>query len=102
MNWFHPTARKLRHWLDDGGPDDVDAHVAGCARCANRLEEIAAPLPELTDALTRSMQAPDDLVQRLGVRMTERMRTREDLQLLLELMGLPLGTVRSLLTEDES
>lgn len=102
MKLFHPSARKLQDWLDDGGPDDVDTHVAGCVRCANRLEELAAPLPELTDALTRSLQAPDDLVQRLGVRMTDTMRAREDLQLLLELMGIPLGTVRSLMTEDDS
>lgn len=102
MKLFHPSARKLQSWLDDGGPDDVDTHVAECVRCANRLEELAAPLPELTDALARSLQAPDDLVQRLGARMTESMRAREDLQLLLELMGVPLGTVRSLMMEDDS
>lgn len=102
MSWFHPSSRKLQRWLDDGGSAEVDTHVAGCARCANRLEELAAPLPELSEALTRSMQAPDDLVQRLGARMTESMRSREDLQLLLELMGLPLGTVRSLMMEDDT
>ncbi|MEM7142947.1 MAG: hypothetical protein AAF548_18125 [Actinomycetota bacterium] len=102
MRWFHPSSRKLQRWLDEGGPDDVDAHVADCARCANRLEELAAPLPELSEALTRSMQAPDDLVARLGARMSESMRAREDLQLLLELMGVPLATVRSLMMEDDS
>ena len=102
MKWFHPSARKLQRLLDDGGSADVDAHVAECARCANRLEELAAPLPELSQALTRTLQAPDDLVQRLGHRMTESMRAREDLQLLLELMGIPLGTVRSLMMEDDS
>ncbi|MDW3217392.1 MAG: hypothetical protein R8F63_02155 [Acidimicrobiales bacterium] len=102
MRWFHPSARSLQRWLDDGDPDDVDAHVAGCDRCANRLEELAAPLPDLTQALNRSLRAPDDLVQRLGARMTETMRAREDLQLLLELMGVPLGTVRSLMMEDDA
>lgn len=101
MRWFHPSARRLRHWLDEGGPDDVDAHVAGCARCANRLEELAAPLPELSTALALSLAAPDDLVGRLGARMTESMRTREDLRILLDLMGIPLGTVRNLMTEDD-
>ena len=102
MRWFHPSARKLQRWLDDGGPDDVDGHVATCARCANRLEELAAPLPELSSALADSMRAPEDLVQRLGARMTESMRSREELAILLELMGLPLGTVRNLLMEDDT
>ncbi len=102
MRWFHPTARTLRLWLEEGGPDDVDAHVAGCARCANRIEDIAAPLPELSAALSASLRAPDDLVARLGARMTESMRTREDLVILLELMGIPLDTVRNLMTEDET
>lgn len=102
MRWIHPSTRKLQRWLDEGGPDDVDAHVVDCARCANRLEELAAPLPELSDALNQTLRAPDDLAQRLGARMTESMRSREDLQLLLELMGIPLGTVRSLMMEDDS
>ena len=101
MKWFHPSARKLQRWLDEGGPEDVDAHVATCARCANRLEDLAAPLPELSAALSQSLQAPEDLVQRLGARMTESMRSREDLQIILELMGIPLSTVRNLMTEEE-
>jgi hypothetical protein len=102
MRWIHPSNRKLRRWLDDGEPRNVDEHVAECARCANRLEELATPIPQLSQVLARSMQAPDDLVQRLGVKMTESMRSREDLQLLLELMGVPLATVRSLMMEDDT
>lgn len=98
---FHPSARKLQRWLEDGEPPEVDAHVATCARCATRLEELAAPLPELSEALSQSLQAPDDLVQRLGARMTESMRNREDLAMFLELLGIPLGTVRNLMTEDD-
>ena len=101
MKWIHPSARKLRRWLEAGEPDDVDAHVSQCARCANRLEELATPLPELATALSQSLQAPDDLVRRLGERMTDSMRTREDLKILLELMGIPFGTVRNLMTEDD-
>lgn len=100
--WFHPSSKKLQHWLDSGGPDDVDIHVAECSRCANRLEELAAPLPELTAALTASLSAPDDLVHRLGVRMTDSMRSREDLAIILELLGVPLGTVRNLITETDT
>ena len=91
-----------QRWLDHGETDSVDAHVAGCARCANRLEELAAPMPEVAAALTASLRAPEDLVQRLGARMTESMRTREDLAILLDLMGIPLATVRNLMTEDET
>ncbi|MEZ5247478.1 MAG: hypothetical protein R2707_20485 [Acidimicrobiales bacterium] len=101
MRWLHPSTRTLQRWLEDGTPADVDSHVALCARCANRLEELATPLPELSNALARSLRAPDDLVQRLGVRMTDAMRTREDLQILLELMGVPLDTVRNLMTEED-
>ncbi len=101
MRWIHPSSRKLRRWLDEGGPDEVDAHVAGCARCANRLEELAVPMPELSAALSQTLHPPDDLVRRLGVRMTETMRTREDLQILLDLMGIPFGTVRNLMTEED-
>lgn len=101
MKRRHPSARMLRRWLDTGGTADVDDHVARCTRCADRLEVLAAPAPELSAALVASMRPPDDLVHRLGVRMTESMRTREDLQILLELMGIPLGTLRNLMTEDD-
>jgi len=101
MKWFHPSSRKLQRWLDHGAPEDVDAHVAECSRCANRIEELASPAPELTEALSRSMQAPEDLVQRLGARMTDTMRSREDLQILLDLMGIPLSTVRNLMMEED-
>ena len=102
MKFFHPSGKKLQRWLDEGGPEEVDTHVADCDRCANRLEELAAPLPELGAALALSMQAPTDLVQRLGERMTESMRSREDLAIILELLGIPLSTVRNLMTEDDS
>ncbi len=101
MKWYHPSSRRLQHWLDAGGPEDVDTHVAGCARCANRLEELASPVPELAAALSASMQVPADLAHRLGTRMTDRMHAREDLQIFLELMGVPLGTVRNLLMEED-
>ena len=98
----HPSAKALQRWLDDGtAPDvEVDDHVADCDRCATRLEELAQPLPTLTDALSRTLQAPDDLVQRLGVRMNTTIRNREDLRLFFELMGVPFATVRSLMEDD--
>ena len=55
MKVFHPSARKLEAWLRDGATDDVDAHVEDCDRCANRLEELAAPVPELGPALRQTI-----------------------------------------------
>ena len=101
MKWFHPSNRKLELWLEDGESVDVDDHVATCSRCANRLEEMASPGLELSAALHASLRAPDDLVQRLGVRMTQSMRNREDLQMFLALMGISWPTVRNLMTEDD-
>ncbi len=40
MRLLHPSARRLRHWLDHGEPHDVDRHVGDCSRCATRLEEL--------------------------------------------------------------
>ena len=86
---------------DSSGVDPVlDEHIATCERCATRLEELAQPLPALTDALSRSLRAPDDLVQRLGVRMNTTIRSRDDLRLFFELMGVPFATVRSLMEDD--
>ena len=100
---FHPSTKRLRRWLDHG-PDAepaVEEHVLTCDRCANRLEELAHPLPGLGSALSRSLSTPDDLVARLGVRMNASIRNREDLALFFELMGVPFATVRTLM-EDES
>lgn len=101
MRWRHPSRRRLADWLDGDGTSAVDEHVATCARCANRLEELAEPVPALTSALNQSLQAPDDLVARLGVRMSRSMRNREDLALFMELMGIPWRTVQNLMTEDD-
>ncbi|MEO0495398.1 MAG: hypothetical protein AAF081_18475 [Actinomycetota bacterium] len=100
---FRPSDKRLLRWLErgDGFDPRLDAYIATNERAANRLEELAEPLPELGTALTQSLQAPDDLVQRLGVRMNASIQNREDLSLLFELMGVPFATVRSLM-EDES
>lgn len=100
---LHPGNRRLLRWLE-GGVDaepTVDEHVATCVRCANRLEELAQPLPELGTALSQSLSSPDDLVARLGARMNTSIRNREDLTLFFELMGVPFATVRNLM-ENES
>lgn len=107
MSWLwrvggRPSDKRLLQWLEHGDGFDpaLDEHLATSDRCANRLEELAQPLPELRAALEQSLASPDDLVVRLGVRMNETIRNREDLSLLFELMGIPFATVR-ILTEDE-
>ncbi len=99
---MHPSSKRLQRWLEAGpvAEPEVDEHILTCDRCANRLEELAQPLPELGVALQRTLASPDDLVARLGVRMNETIRNREDLSLLFELMGIPFATVRNLM-EDE-
>jgi len=101
MMFVHPTKRALRRWLDGAETDSIDEHVSTCRRCAARLEDIAAPVPDLGDAISRSLQPPDDLVERLGARMTDSMRNREDLQIFLDLLGVPWRTVQNLMIEGE-
>ena len=98
-----PSDKRLLQWLEqgDGADPELDAFLATSDRCANRLEELAQPLPDLGVALTQSLSTPDDLVARLGVRMTTTIRNRDDLSLLFELMGVPFATVRNLM-EDEA
>jgi len=99
----HPSKRTLQRWLDGHDTDDaVDTHVVNCNRCAARLEGFAEPVQALGTAVAQSLQAPDDLVRRLGVRMDATIRSREDVALFFELMGVPLATVRSLMEDDDS
>ncbi|MEM9465389.1 MAG: hypothetical protein AAGA90_08435 [Actinomycetota bacterium] len=107
MSWFwrfgfRPSDKRLLRWLEhgDGADPALDAYLATSDRCANRLEELAQPLPELGTALRQSLAGPDDLVARLGVRMNETIRNREDLSLVFELMGVPFATVRNLMEDD--
>jgi hypothetical protein len=101
MRWLHPTKRTLSRWLDSDGTGPADDHISSCRRCANRLEDLAAPVPALGDAITRTLSPPDDLVERLGVRMNDSMRNRDDLQIFLDLLGVPWRTVQNLLDEGE-
>ena len=101
MRVRHPSKKALRRWLDADELTSIDEHVSTCDRCASRLEILAPPTDDIAEALNRALDAPEDLVTRIGTRMTESMRNREDLQILLELLGIPWRTVQNLLTEGE-
>lgn len=96
---LHPSKRKLSAWLETGGPDDVDTHVAGCERCAASLEALAVPEPTVGDALATFLAPPDDLVDRINGRISDSLRSRADLKMFAELVGISLPTAQLLLTE---
>ena len=108
MSWLWrfgvgPSDKRLLQWLEQGDGVDpkLDAHLATSERAANRLEELAQPFPDLGTAIQQSLAGPEDLVSRLGVRMNETVRNRDDLSLLFELMGIPFATVRSLMEDGD-
>jgi hypothetical protein len=100
---FRPSDKRLLQWLEqgDGADPALDAYLATSEKAATRLEELAQPIPELGPALRQSLATPDDLVSRLGVRMNESVRSRDDLSLLFELLGIPFATVRNLMEDDD-
>lgn len=102
MRWFfgHPSTKRLRGWLD-GTDDDLEDHVFGCDRCANRLEALAADQPELRARLVELLRPPEDLDVRLQGGIDERLRSREDLALVGELFTVPFEAVRIISTTDQ-
>ncbi len=100
MKITHPTSRRLRQWLD-GADTTIDSHVSTCRRCANRLEDLAPPVPDVRQALETVLAPPAELVPRLEARLVDAISSRDDLKLLFELMGLPWETARTLLKPAE-
>ena len=93
MRFRHPSPKRLQAWLD-GGERELDDHLATCARCADRLEDMAADEPVLRSTLIELLRPPDELDTRLRGGIDERLRAREDLALVSELFAVPLQTVR--------
>ncbi len=91
----HPSRRRLRSWLESGDPS-IDAHLATCETCATRLEDLSAPAADLGEALRTTLAPPQDLQPRLRAGIAQKLQTREDLRLLVELMGIPMQTIRML------
>ncbi|MEM7286368.1 MAG: hypothetical protein AAF480_08465 [Actinomycetota bacterium] len=91
----HPSKRRLLAWLEVGD-DSLDAHMAGCDRCASRLEDLSQPATAIGDALRTMLAPPEDLQPRLRVGIARRMQNREDMRLLFELLGVPWQTARAM------
>lgn len=102
MLFGHPRDAKLRRWLDAEEPAKrVDAHVARCERCSDRLLELGQPAPTL-GAFLSEMLAPDvGLSDRLEGNIAAAVGTRSLLAWALDLYGAGLDTVRLLVEEDD-
>ena len=98
---FHPSRRRLTTWLEGGDPS-IDDHIAGCHRCAAVLEDLGQPDSRIGEALRTVLAPPADIQRRLQVGMAAKMQTREDLRLLVELLGLPAQTWRAMGPPDPS
>lgn len=98
---LHPGRRRLVAWLEGDDADaKTDRHLGTCAHCADRLEELAPPAPDLRVELARALQAPTDLVPRLQTGVRKRLDGRQDLRLLGQMLGLPWRTARLLMDEE--
>lgn len=95
MRMGHPSRKRLAAWLA-GDLAEIDDHVDACARCANRLEELASPGPSVGDALRQALAPPSGLAPRLTSGIARKMQTRQDLQTVVDLMGLPVHIARAL------
>lgn len=95
----HPSKKRLAAWLS-AGDATLEAHIATCERCASRLEDISEPSQPLGEALSAMLAPPEDLYPRLRIGIAAKMSTREDLQLLAELMGLPFQAAKTLAVHD--
>ena len=98
---FHPSRKRLHRWLEHGDAE-LDDHIAACHRCATTLESLAETEPALGDALRTLLAPPADLHPRLQSGMAAKMQARDDLKLLVELLGLPVQTLRAMGPPDPS
>ncbi len=96
---WHPSKKRLAAWLANGD-SSLDTHISTCERCATKLEDISEPSQPLGEALRAMLAPPEDLYPRLRVGIAAKMSTREDLQLLAELMGLPFHAAKTLTAHD--
>ena len=91
----------LEQWLaGDERVADVDRHVTTCQQCATELETIEAPTgSSIGDALAEALAPPAGLAERLESGVTERLTSRQVLDIVADLFGAGLETTRLLLIE---
>lgn len=115
MRWrfdlLHPSAGRLREWLETGEPEGVSEHVEHCERCADRLEHLAnddpivlslEPSAPLRQALSAALSPPDDLNERVLQGVSRRSRSGEELQLFAGLFSIGFETARLMIDTDVS
>lgn len=113
MRWrfdlFHPSASRLREWLETGEPVGVGEHVEHCDKCADRLEHLdhddplvlsLEPSAPLRQALTAALNPPEDLSERVLKSVSRRSRVDEELQLFAGLFSIGFETARLMIDTD--
>lgn len=102
----HLSTKQLTSWFNGAAtdPDHIE-HLDNCTRCANKVEELhltsiennVEPIsPEFKPALMAVLQPPEDLHERISIRIAERLQDRDDANLFGSLLGLPVDTTRLL------
>lgn len=107
----HPSSDALRRWLLGTGVDDerVSDHVANCARCAGKLEQLDIEADaslerdddRVSSALLSLLAPAEGLSERVEVSVVGRLGSRQYLGVLGDLFGAGVETSRLLLTEEE-
>lgn len=96
----HPTEAVLAVWLETGQPPSVDAHVARCEQCAERLESATA-LGGVAADLAAVTRPPGDLAGRTTAGVKGRLAAQEAVSVLFEMFSLPFRTASVLIGGDE-
>ena len=97
----HPNSEQLSSWLN-GGHEHLNDHIDSCEKCASRLDELDGSLggsvtaitEDLRPALLTLLQPPEDLHERISVRIAARLQNRHDADLFASLVGVPIEASR--------
>ena len=101
MSLRHPETVALDHWLSGATDDQIEKHVDSCQRCAAVLEELdTSTLVEIGDALAQALAPPPDLTERLITGVNAKLSSRQVIDVVADLFGAGMETIRLLLTGD--
>jgi hypothetical protein len=97
MSWRHPSKARLLEWLETGTVDEgLYVHVEQCSRCADELEALAEGDLSVDGALAALLSPDTGLEARMSARVASAMRDREDLALMISVLGSGARTARIL------